>query len=67
MTLESVFNVGQGQISFSLKSRQSFAQSLACSTSPWQLLNVRDANAHLFQFGNAAGSGYLVFGYPGAA
>jgi hypothetical protein len=59
----SVFNMSQGQISFYLKSRQSFAQRLASGTWPQQVLDVLDASAHLFQFVTAAGSSSLVFGY----
>ena len=43
-TVGSIFNVNQGQISFYLKSRQSFAQRLASGTSYRQVLDVRDAN-----------------------
>src|ERR1035441_2100938 len=59
----SVFNVNQGQISFYLKSRQSFAQRLASATSFRQVLDVRDANTHLFGFSTQATSGYLVISY----
>src|ERR1017187_8698812 len=59
----SVFNVNQGQISFYLKSRQSFAQRLASATSFRQVLDVRDANTHLFGFSTQATSGYLRFSY----
>ena len=62
-TVGSIFNVNQGQISFYLKSRQSFAQRLASATSYRQVLDVRDANTHLFGFGIRANSGYLVFSY----
>ena len=62
-TVGSIFNVNQGQISFYLKSRQSFAQRLASATSYRQVLDVRDANTHLFQFNTEAVYGYLMFGY----
>ena len=62
-TVGSVFNVSQGQISFYLKSRQTFAHRLASGTLPQQVLDVRDGSAHLFQFVSAAGSNSLVFGY----
>ena len=62
-TVGSVFNVNQGQISFYLKSRQSFAQRLASATSFRQVLDVRDANTHLFQFNTQAIYGYLLFSY----
>ena len=62
-TIGSIFNVNQGQISFYLKSRQSFAQRLASATSSRQVLDVRDANTTLFGFNTLATSGYLLFGY----
>ena len=62
-TIGSIFNVNQGQISFYLKSRQSFAQRLASATSNRQVLDVRDANTTLFGFNTLATSGYLLFGY----
>ena len=62
-TVGSVFNVNQGQISFYLKSRQSFAQRLASATSYRQVFDVRDANTHLFQFNTQAVYGYLLFSY----
>jgi hypothetical protein len=60
-TIGSIFNVNQGQISFYLKSRQSFAQRLASGTSNRQVLDVRDANTTLFGFNTLAVSGYLLF------
>ena len=62
-TVGSIFNVSQGQISFYLKSRQSFAQRLASETSFRQVFDVRDANTHLFQFNTQAIYGYLLFSY----
>src|SRR5260370_9946435 len=62
-TVGSIFNVNQGQISFYLKSRQSFAQRLASATSYRQVLDVRDANTHLFEFNTQAVYGYLRFSY----
>jgi len=62
-TIGSIFNVNQGQISFYLKSRQSFAQRQASATSYRQVLDVRDANNHLFGFYTQATPGYLLFGY----
>ena len=62
-TVGSVFNVSQGQISFYLKSRQSFAQRLASRTYVRQVFDVRDANTHLFGFNTLAANGYLLFGY----
>ncbi len=58
-TVGSIFNVNQGQISFYLKSRQSFAQRLASRTLARQVLDVRDANTHLFQFNTQAANTYL--------
>ena len=57
----SIFNVSQGQISFYLKSRQSYAQRVASGTSYRQVLDVRDATTHLFGFITQASSGGLIF------
>jgi uncharacterized protein (TIGR03437 family) len=62
-TVGDVFNVNQGQISFYLKSRQSFAQRLASATAYRQVLDVRDANTHLFGFNTQAVQEYLRFSY----
>ena len=62
-TVGSIFNVNQGQISFYLKSRQSFAQRLASATLYRQVFDVRDANTHLFGFNIQAIYGYLRFDY----
>jgi hypothetical protein len=62
-TVGSVFNVSQGQISFYLKSRQSFAQRLASRTSARQVIDVQDAKTTLFGFNTLSTSGYLMFGY----
>ena len=40
----SIFNVNQGQISFYLKSRFSFAQRQSSATSPRYAFDVRDGN-----------------------
>ena len=60
-TVGSIFNVSQGQISFYLKSRQSYAQRVASGTSYRQVLDVRDATTHLFGFITQASSGGLIF------
>jgi uncharacterized protein (TIGR03437 family) len=57
----SIFNVSQGQISFYLTSRQSYAQRLASGTSYRQVLDVRDDTTHLFGFTTQASSGGLSF------
>ena len=62
-TVGSIFNVNQGQISFYLKSRQSFAQRVASKTPSRFVLYVRDANTYLFYFNTLASSGSLWFGY----
>jgi uncharacterized protein (TIGR03437 family) len=62
-TVGSIFNVNQGQITFYLKSRQSFAQRLASDTSYRQVFDVRDASTHLFEFNTQAVYGYLRFDY----
>ena len=60
-TVGSIFNVSQGQISFYLKSRQSYAQRVASGTSYRQVLDVRDDTTHLFGFITQASSGGLIF------
>jgi len=65
-TVGSVFNVNQGQISFYLKSRYSFAQRQASAASSRFAFDVRDndVNNHLFYFLTQVGSGgYLTFSY----
>src|ERR1017187_356281 len=59
----SIFNLNQGQISFYLKSRQSFAQRLASATSYRQVCDVQDASTDLFGFNTQAIYGYLRFSY----
>ena len=46
-TVGNIFNMSQGQISFSLKSRYSFAQRMASATAPRYAFDVRDGNATL--------------------
>jgi uncharacterized protein (TIGR03437 family) len=62
-TVGSIFNVTQGQISFYLNSRQSFAQRKASGTSYRQVFDVRDATNHLFGFTTQASSSGLTFRY----
>jgi len=62
-TVGSVFNASQGQISFYLMSRYSFAQRQASAPSPRYTFDVRDASNHLFYFLTEVTSGRLVFSY----
>jgi hypothetical protein len=60
----SIFNVSQGQISFYLKSRYSYAQRVANAASPRYAFDVRDGGGnHLFAFITQATYGYLEFSY----
>jgi hypothetical protein len=59
----NIFNVSQGQVSFYLLSRYSFAQREASAASPRYAFDVRDASNHLFYFFTEVSSGSLVFGY----
>jgi hypothetical protein len=59
-----IFNTNQGQISFTLQSRYSFAQRQASAWSPRYAFDVRDGNGtHLFYFLTQVTSGYLYFTY----
>lgn len=67
----TIFNLQQGQISFYLKSRQSFAQRVTNSSSGRYAFDVRDGNNnHLFYFltqtATTSSSNYLVFNYLSA-
>jgi hypothetical protein len=62
-SLGSIFNVGQGQITFYLKSRYTFAQRRANASSPRYVFDVRDANGHQFYFLTQVSSGFLQFTY----
>jgi hypothetical protein len=65
--LGSVFNVNQGQITFYLKSRYTFAQRQASAASQRYAFDVRDGNGnHLFNFMTQVTSGYLQFTYTAA-
>jgi hypothetical protein len=60
----NIFNASQGQISFYLKSRYSFAQREASAASPRYAFDARDGNGkHLFFFYTQVVSGYLQFTY----
>ena len=62
-TIGSIFNVNQGQISFSLTSRYSYAQRQASATGQRFAFDVRDgAGNHLFYFRTQISSG-LQFSY----
>jgi hypothetical protein len=62
--LGSVFNVNQGQITFYLKSRYTFAQRKASASGQRYAFDVRDGNGnHLFDFMTQVTSGYLQFTY----
>ena len=66
-TVGNIFNVSQGQVTFSLKSRYSFAQRLANAASPRYAFDVRDGNNnHLFLFYTQATSTQLMFTYAAA-
>ena len=61
----NVFNASQGQVTFYLKSRYSFAQRQTNAASPRYAFDVRDATTsnHLFFFQTQISSGNLLFGY----
>jgi hypothetical protein len=61
----NVFNASQGQVTFYLKSRYSFAQRQTSAASPRYAFDVRDATTsnHLFFFQTQISSGNLLFGY----
>src|SRR6185312_17056192 len=63
-----IFNTSQGQISFTLQSRYSFAQRQAVAASPRYVFDVRDGNGtHLFYFITQITSGRLVFSYAASS
>ena len=50
-TVGNIFNVNQGQITFNLTSRYSFAQRQASASAPRYSFDVRDGNGqHQFYF-----------------
>jgi len=60
----SIFNISQGQVSFTLRSRYSFAQRKASATQPRYAFDVRDGNnAHLFAFYVQPSGTQLMFTY----
>src|SRR5579863_2900488 len=62
--LGSVFNTNQGQITFYLMSRYTFAQRKASASGQRYAFDVRDGNGnHLFNFMTQVTSGYLQFNY----
>jgi hypothetical protein len=61
--LGTIFSATQGQISFTLKSRYSFAQRQSSAASPRYAFDASDANGHRFYFLTQVTSGYLVFTY----
>jgi hypothetical protein len=66
-TVGNIFHVNQGQISFYLKSRYSFAQRQASAAAPRYTFDVLDGNGkHLFYFLTLVTSGYLEFAYAAA-
>jgi hypothetical protein len=62
-TIGNIFNLNQGQASFFLKSRYTFAQRQTLRASPRMAFDVRDANGHLFYFLTEISFGRLVFSY----
>jgi len=64
-TVGSIFNVNQGQISFYLKSRYSFAQRQTSAATTRYAFDVRDSDVtnHLFYLSTQISSGYLLFSY----
>ena len=63
-TIGNIFNTNQGQVTFYLKSRYSFAQRLAGASAPRYAFDVRDGNNnHLFFFYTKTTSTQLMFTY----
>jgi hypothetical protein len=64
VAIGNIFNTNQGQLSFSLQSRYTFAQRQANAASARCAFDVRDGNgSHLFYFQTQMISGYLEFAY----
>jgi hypothetical protein len=60
----NIFNVNEGQITFYLKSRYSFAQRQASASALRYAFDVRDGSGqHLFYFLTQVSGGYLFFNY----
>ena len=63
-TVGNIFNMSQGQITFYLKSRYSFAQRTANAAGPRYAFDVRDGSGnHLFYFLTQVSGGLLFFNY----
>jgi hypothetical protein len=63
-TVGNLFNVSQGQVSFSLQSRYSFAQRKANAATPRYSFDVRDGSGnHLYSFMTQVSGGRLQFNY----
>jgi hypothetical protein len=61
--LGSIFSTAPRQITFYVKSRQSFAQRVASGSSYRQVLDVRDNSTHVLGFNTLTLSGYLMLRY----
>jgi hypothetical protein len=59
----SLFNTNQGQVSFYLTSRYSFAQRTSNAALSRYAFDVQDANGHLYYFLTQVASGFLQFTY----
>lgn len=59
----NIFNIPQGQISFTLQSRYSFAQRQSNAAAARYAFDARDANGHQFYFLTEITGGRLVFTY----
>jgi hypothetical protein len=63
-TVGNIFDVNQGQVSFSMQSRYSFAQRKANAAAPRYAFDVRDGNGnHLFWFLTQVTTNGLQFNY----
>jgi hypothetical protein len=59
----SIFSTSPRQITFYVKSRQSFAQRVASGSSYRQVLDVRDNSTHVIGFNTLTLSGFLMLRY----
>ena len=59
----SIFSTSPRQITFYVKSRQSFAQRVASGSSYRQVLDVRDNSTHVLGFNTLTLSGFLMLRY----
>jgi hypothetical protein len=62
-SIGNIFNKSQGQITFYLTSRYTFAQRSANAATARYAFDVRDAKGHLFGFNTQVTSGSLIFTY----